>query len=414
MTPLLFPWQQTLVPTSMMANETISQRYTAVCDKHEIKINPFILNVLQQTSEAERNFTLNLRGNDNQPVLQRLGDEDVFAMSKCLQNHQAVTGLDLRYNNVSDEGARHLADLIKVENSALRSLNLMFNNIQKEGAELLAGGLQQNHSLMSLKLSGNKLSKKGFVALGRALQRNQTLQELQLADCDLDTTDVLTLSIVLKINQTLRSVDISRPLLFSLQEEWTWSFSEMLETNSSLVELHLGKMGLTDTGLERLARGLKQNRSLRYLDLRCNRVTRDGAQHLAEVLTQNSSLEVLDLSANRIEDEGATCLSGAIARPECPLREFSVCRNNIRTEGLLSLSQAVASASGLTHLYIWGNQLQEPVCRAFSQLISGGHLAPEHTDVSPYQVDGHVFLAEVNQRLRSTLFCLETVGAATS
>lgn len=45
-------------------------------------------------------------------------------------------------------------------------------------------------------------------------------------------------------------------------------FSEMLVLNSSLVELHLGKMGMTDTGMERLTEGLLLNHSLRYLDLR--------------------------------------------------------------------------------------------------------------------------------------------------
>lgn len=52
------------------------------------------------------------------------------------------------------------------------------------------------------------------------------------------------------------------------QEEWATHFSKMLAVNTSLVELHLGKMGLTDTGMERLAEGLKRNHTLRYLDLR--------------------------------------------------------------------------------------------------------------------------------------------------
>lgn len=52
------------------------------------------------------------------------------------------------------------------------------------------------------------------------------------------------------------------------QEEWATHFSEMLAVNSSLVELHLGKMGMTDTGMERLTEGLRLNHSLRYLDLR--------------------------------------------------------------------------------------------------------------------------------------------------
>lgn len=42
----------------------------------------------------------------------------------------------------------------------------------------------------------------------------------------------------------------------------------MLVVNSSLLELHLGMVGITDTGVERLAEGLLHNHSLRYLDLR--------------------------------------------------------------------------------------------------------------------------------------------------
>lgn len=45
-------------------------------------------------------------------------------------------------------------------------------------------------------------------------------------------------------------------------------FSEMLVVNSGLLELHLGTMGLSDTGMERLCDGLQLNCSLRYLDLR--------------------------------------------------------------------------------------------------------------------------------------------------
>lgn len=62
------------------------------------------------------------------------------------------------------------------------------------------------------------------------------------------------------------------PVAVLFQEEWAVHFSEMLAINSSLVELHLGKMGLTDSGMESLAEGLKKNHSLRYLDLRWYKV----------------------------------------------------------------------------------------------------------------------------------------------
>ncbi|XP_017294482.1 leucine-rich repeat-containing protein 34 isoform X1 [Kryptolebias marmoratus] len=430
-----------------MANKTLSELYEAVCSEHEIKINPYILETLQKTTETGK-ISLNLRGNDRSRHGQRISDEDMFSLSKCLQNNPSVTGLDLRYNNVSNEGAGHLADLIEAGNCALRSLNLMFNDVQKTGAEDLAGSLKCNSSLLSLRLSGNKIGNRAAEHLARMLQINETLQELQLSDCDLvthaptihrllqplfplilfiplsvflivlvslqATSGVLAFITVLRNNTVLRCLDISRPLLFSQQEEWTVSFSEMLLVNGSLVELHLGKVGLTDTGMERLAEGLKQNRSLRYLDLRCNRVARDGALHLSEVLKQNPTLEIIDLSSNRIEDEGCVYLSEAITWPGCSLKELSVCRNSITSEGLLSLAQALKTNTTLTHLYIWGNHLKEPLCQAFRELISSGRLQPEHTDVSAYEVDGHVFLAEVNQSLRKQLFCADGTDALCS
>ncbi|KAM7390063.1 hypothetical protein PAMA_008301 [Pampus argenteus] len=276
----------------------------------------------------------------------------------------------------------------------------MYNNIQTDGAEALAHSLQGNSTLLSLRLSGNKIGKNGAMHLASMLQVNDTLQELELADCDQSTQSMIALTIMLKSNKTLRSVDLSRPLLFSHQEEWAVHLSEMLVVNSSLVELHLGKMGMTDTGMERLAEGLQLNHSLRYLDLRCNRVTRDGVRHLADVLKKNPTLEVIDLSANCIEDEGAVYLSEAVAWPGCMLRELSVSRNNIRTEGLLSLAHALKANVPLTHIYIWGNHLEEPVCQAFKELITSGRLLPEQTDVSAYEVDGRVFLAEVFHSLR--------------
>ncbi|XP_008277311.1 leucine-rich repeat-containing protein 34 [Stegastes partitus] len=393
--------------------KTISEFYEAVCAEYDIKINPDALHVLQKAA-ATGNFTLKLSGNNRLRRVQRLSDADVLALSKCLHNNKRVTGLDLRYNKIRDEGAEHLAELLQHQNSALRSLDLTFNDIETDGAQVLAGSLQGNGSLLSLRLSGNKIGNRGAMYLASMLQVNSSLQQLELADCDLATQSVIALSIVLKTNKALRSVDISRPLLFSHQEEWAVHFSEMLAVNSSLLELHLGKVGMSDSGMERLTEGLRLNHSLRYLDLRCNRVTRDGVRRLAEVLKQDSALEVIDLSSNRIEDEGAAYLSEAIASPACVLKELSISSNNIWTEGLLSLAQAMKANTTLTHVYIWGNHLEEPVCQAFGELLSSGRLPAEQTDVSAYEVDGRLFLAESPNGLRKHWFGSNGTNAALS
>ncbi|XP_067291564.1 leucine-rich repeat-containing protein 34 isoform X3 [Pseudorasbora parva] len=281
----------------------------------------------------------------------------------------------------------------------------------------------------SLKLAGNdqlngdRLTDDDVLVLSKTLVGNSAIKGLDLryncitdkgavyvADLIQDTQSVLAFAIVLKNNRRIRAINISRPLIFSLQEETTVHMAQMLVVNKTLRELHMGKHGMTDTGVKRLCEALKLNTSLCYLDLRCNRITRDGAKCLSEVLKQNCYLEILDLSSNRIEDDGAVYLSEAIKLPDSKLKALSVTSNNIGKEGLMSLDEAMRVNSCLTHIYIWGNKLEEPVCMAFSRLITSGRLLEEHTDVSPYEVDGHVFLAEASHGLRRHYYWTSRYG----
>ncbi|KAL1006543.1 hypothetical protein UPYG_G00073640 [Umbra pygmaea] len=383
--------------------------YSSVCKELKLQTNPYIAEVLQETGGKTGDITLKLTGNDRVRKVTKLTNEDVLALSRILKDNDSVTGLDLRYNCIADEGAVHLAELLK-ENVYLRSLDLMCNDIQLEGAEYLAKSLTTNKSLLSLRMSGNKIGNRGAMHLASMVQLNTTLQELDMADSDMGTHSVIAFAIALSNNKSLRSVNISGPLLFSNMEETTVHLSRMLLVNQSLRELHLGKMGMTDFGVERLTEALKTNYSLKYLDLRCNRVTRDGARSLAEVLKNNGTLEILDLASNRIEDDGAIYLSQAIVLPTCNLKALSIPSNNIATAGLVSLCEAMQANGTLTHIYIWGNRLEEPVCQAFSELLSRGRLLPEHIDVSVYEVDGCVCLAEVFHGLRRHYYWTPSYG----
>ncbi|KAF7691567.1 leucine-rich repeat-containing protein 34 [Silurus meridionalis] len=375
----------------------LNDLYSAICSELHLTPNTYISQGLKDTGECGRDFSLSLKGNSRQVI--RLTDEDVKAVSKTLRNHLHVKALDLRYNRISDEGAVHLADLLQ-ENVALQELDLMGNNIGAEGAEQIARSLHHNTSLKKLRMTGNKIQKKGALHFASMLQINSTLEDLDVSDCDLDTQSLITFAIALSNSSSLVSINVSRPLLFSLQEETTCHMARMLKVNHSLRELHMGKHNMTDSGVQRLCEALISNHSLHYLDLRCNKITRDGARHLAGLLRQNGTLQILDLSFNRIENEGTVCLSEAIAMKHTKLSTLSIQSNNVSTVGLLSLSQAITANPHLTHVYIWGNRLEEPVCVAFSQLISSNRVSAQNTDVTPYTVDGHVHLAQVSNGLQ--------------
>ncbi|XP_060718027.1 leucine-rich repeat-containing protein 34 isoform X3 [Tachysurus vachellii] len=347
--------------------ESVNDLYSSICSDLHLSPNTYISQELKETEKCDRDLCLKLTGNNRLKEVIRLTDDDVKVLSKTLRNNLHVKALDLRYNRISDEGADHLADLIQ-ENETLQEIDLMCNDIGADGAERIAKSLHHNKTLKRLRMTGNKIGNKGAMHLASMLQLNSTLEELDVSDCDLEETTVHT--------------------------------AHMLEVNHSLKELHMGKHGMTDCGLQRLCEALMSNHSLCYLDLRCNRITRDGARHLAEVLKQNDTLKILDLSFNRIEDEGAVCLSDAIMLKHTGLRALSIQSNNVSTLGLLSLSKAINTNPHLTHVYIWGNRLEEPVCVAFSQLLSSSRLSEQHTDVTPYTVDGRVYLAEVSNGLR--------------
>ncbi|KAJ0022682.1 hypothetical protein NQD34_014816 [Periophthalmus magnuspinnatus] len=381
----------------------LAELYLTFCTDNRITPKYHVSDILEKTPSTEE-YVLKLAGNNRVKPVERLDDQDALVLSKCLLN---VKALDLSYNCITDEGIKHLAELLQEENSSLHSLDLTFNDFEDQGAEILSQSLQSNRTLLSLTLSGNKVKNTGGMSLASLLQLNNTLRVLRMANCDLKTESVIAFAIALTTNQTLRCLDISRCHTFGSEEEWHWTvhFAHMLAVNQSLLELHLGTMGIMTCGIERLSKGLLFNYTLKYLDLHSNRVTRDDVQPLVDVLMkENSTLEVLDLSSNQIQDEGAVLLSQALASPNCSLRELSLCSNSIRTEGLLSLAKTVGQNSTLTHLYIWGNHFEELVCLAFKNLIDSGRLDPGHIDVRAYEVDGHVYLSHVSQTLRRQFY----------
>ncbi|OXB82507.1 UNVERIFIED_CONTAM: hypothetical protein H355_000765, partial [Colinus virginianus] len=354
----------------------LHQQYLQACQNLRQPENHFVARVLQEADRRDnvwtKGITLKIAGNNHLVPVQRVTDEDVQVLASVLCSAVFVTGLDLRYNVLTDVGVKNIATFLQVpkfsfliagclqcgagvqlkkvsllsaffvpkQNSTLRYLNLMFNDIGTSGAELIANALHRNETLLHLRMTGNKIGDKGGVHFASMLQVNCTLEKLDLGDCDLGTQCLIAIASVLTQNKAVKAVNLNRPLLYSqeplhslrpvdyslnidsensftkcddLKEETTIHIALMLKNNSSLVELHLCKHGMRSLGVERLCEALRENCSLRYLDLSCNKITRDDVRFLGELLRQNQALEILDLSSNRIEDDGAICLGGALA-----------------------------------------------------------------------------------------------------
>ena len=64
--------------------------------------------------EKKPETLLYLAGNNYLVSEQRLTDDDADVLCEALSANTYVTALDLRYNNLTDVGAKHLAELLSV------------------------------------------------------------------------------------------------------------------------------------------------------------------------------------------------------------------------------------------------------------------------------------------------------------
>ena len=84
---------------------------------------------------------------------------------------------------------------------------------------------------------------------------------------------------------------------------------------------------------------------------------------MSEYLKKDTPLKFLDLSNNRIENEGCQHIADALIFSNRNLEKLAIKYNNIKAEGLCGLFDALENGNlTLTHIYIWGNILEEAAC----------------------------------------------------
>uniref|UniRef100_H2XUT3 Leucine-rich repeat-containing protein 71 n=1 Tax=Ciona intestinalis TaxID=7719 RepID=H2XUT3_CIOIN len=85
-----------------------------------------------------------------------------------------IQHLSLRNNQITDQGAEMIGKALGTtftQNRCLATLNLSFNNISDAGAKHIAQGIRMNRVLLSLSLASNNISDEGCQYICNALQR---------------------------------------------------------------------------------------------------------------------------------------------------------------------------------------------------------------------------------------------------
>ena len=240
---------------------------------------------------------------------------DAILIRSDLQFMAVLTCLVLEHNNIGDEGAKAIAEALKV-NAVMTTLNLRVNNIGVEGAKAIAEALKVNAVLNKLSLGGNEIGVVGAKAIAEALKVNAVLTTLHLDANNIGAVGAKAIAEALKVNAVLTELRLYHN---NIGNDGAKAIAEALKVNAVLTSLDLAgspftsaSSGIGDDGAKAIAEALKVNAVVTKLWLNNNKIGDDGAKAIAEALKVNAVLTMLWLGSTNLGDAGKTAVQDAV------------------------------------------------------------------------------------------------------
>ena len=122
------------VQYSELVKQELLEQYKANCEQAELEPHEAFVTYLEETLEENDGLDLVIQGNDKYNFTNRIDDEQLLILCNTLRSVAIyISDIDLRFNKITDTGAKALADLIS-KAPRLLGLNLQGNAIKSEGA----------------------------------------------------------------------------------------------------------------------------------------------------------------------------------------------------------------------------------------------------------------------------------------
>eukprot|EP00948_MAST-09A_sp_MAST-9A-sp1_P002268 g2268.t1 len=260
-------------------------------------------------SSGDEEFSLNpdyFMQRTSNPAL--IVDNDVMTpeisklMSRSLHSNDILKCALLGKGNMGDYGLQSFALSLRT-NSTLKTLGVSSNNVSEKGARVLAETLRKsNFRLQTLIIEDNEnIGEVGGLHLAQAIGdfffgRFGHMTSFSLSSCKL--TDKVGVA-----------------------------FGEGLCINRRLISLHLDNNFIKDAGAVAIGKALIRNSSLELLDLRNNEIGDEGAASILQALElQNTTLLTLYLEENLIIDTGGkvSALACSMLKKNLTIEKFSL------------------------------------------------------------------------------------------
>lgn len=172
-----------------------------------------------------------------------LSDEAMYDLSESFMNHRELKSLSLCRSIISDQGLKHLADLLKTTKN-LRRLYISNIKINSARGSILAGGISENKSLNLLDLSLNNMGT-SFSSISEALKSNKSLDSIQLDYNNIDDALASDFAGIINAGKQFKKIDLRHN---QIGDKGAIAIADAIKNSTQLKSLYLDHNNIGDSG----------------------------------------------------------------------------------------------------------------------------------------------------------------------
>ena len=329
-----------------------------------------------------------------------ISNDGIPFINSCLKTNNTLCELNLSENDITDEGAKRLAEAIQI-NTVLQELDISKNWLSKEGILRMLEACTTNRTLHKLVCRHNNVLKSGIEAIIEYIRKEKAVQIFDASWNNIYTDTQNKLA----IKTTFQMIDVNHSQCeANVQHDYWYEYIELkyrkeilhccfneylnektvslqsihindyeieiicdcLKRNKILVELSLSDLSVSNDChpvakfevIKSLGDCLKINDTLHVLKFSSNHISDDEVKILMEAVSKNMVLQKLDLSQNVITDHGISSLSNCL-KINKTLRELNLSRNNITEIGAKRLAESIQINVTLLELNVSKNLISK-------------------------------------------------------
>ncbi|XP_017948978.2 protein NLRC5 isoform X3 [Xenopus tropicalis] len=322
--------------------------------------------------------SINLSGNN-------IGEEGAIALANLLPEKR-----NLRFINVShcfsvtcDGGRRFIQELTKcpavqeiyldsveldhtsllmlfqgmLQMPLLQILSLSCSPIKDVGAEILSAVLPSMKNLREINLSQTKIGPLGALTVAKALGSCGSVEKLLLAENKFENEAADQLAVALPVMRSLKVLNVQS---CSLGANESSAFLTALVSCQQIEDICLSGNIFGETCLLEFAKRLQHFTQLRKINLKFCKISDSVSRSLAVGFGGCKNLEEIILSWNSIGDSGSFALAQALKGMR-KLKKLDLERNQITEQGAEAIAQVLSGCTGIKVICLWSNQIPKTI-----------------------------------------------------